>query len=321
MNFSGLVVGLGQIGLGYDHHDRSHSFVASHAKAFHLHPAFSSVDAVDPESSRRQMFSDRYGGTTYSNIRCALEHCKPDVAVVATPTTHHAENFYALLECASLRLILCEKPMTTTLSEAVTMLEAARRKHISVAVNYIRRYDPGIRNSLSRIRSGELGYPLKACVWYRKGIFNNGSHLLNLLLSVLGRVERVQVISKGRLWDGWDPEPDLKVVFQQGEAYFMSGSEDDFSYHQMELVGPVGKVLYDKDDKIFWWGIGAGLSFPDHNVLWQQPEKIVTDMKRYQYNVLQNVADFLDGHAPLFCDGVSGLETLQALDMIQAELL
>ena len=107
MNFSGLVVGLGQIGLGYDHHDRSHNFVASHAKAFHLHPAFNSVDAVDTEMSRRQMFSDRFGGTTYSNIRCALEHCKPDVAVVATPTTHHAENFYALLECSSLRLILC----------------------------------------------------------------------------------------------------------------------------------------------------------------------------------------------------------------------
>ena len=31
--------------------------------------------------------------------------------------------------------------------------------------------------------------------------------------------------------------------------------EEEFSYNQMELVGPKGKVLLDTNGRLFWWGI------------------------------------------------------------------
>ena len=144
--------------------------------------------------------------------------------------------------------------------------------------------------------------------------------MLNMVSSVLGDVLRIMVISQGRKWGGIDPEPDLKIEFKNGEAIFLAGNEEDFSYNQMELVGPKGKVLFDTDGRLFWWGIKKDPKFDNYVFLQKIPHEIPTDMKRYQYNVLQNISDYLSGCSPLFCDGNSGLETMQILNKIQEEL-
>ena len=74
------------------------------------------------------------------------------------------------------------------LSDAETMLESANEKNITVATNYVRRYDPGVQSLTQRLCSGEMGFPLKACVWFGKGIFNNGSHFVNLFVDILGQI-------------------------------------------------------------------------------------------------------------------------------------
>ena len=113
---------------------------------------------------------------------------------------------------------------------------------------------------------------------------------------------------------------DLKIEFENGEAVFLTGNEEEFSYNQMELVGPKGKVLLDTNGRLFWWGIKKDPKFDNYVILQKIPQEIPTDMKRYQYNVLQNISDYLSGCSPLFCDGSSGLETMQILNKIQEEL-
>ncbi len=315
-----MLIGLGQIGMGYDYYDSTEGFVVTHAKALHLHPDFELVGGVDTVSERREMFSEKYGKPSYETVKDALEICNPELAIVATPTREHTSTFRQILKCSSLRLLLCEKPLAETLVEAERMIETSKRRNVSVAVNYIRRYDSGIQSLLGRIKSGELGFPLKICVWYRKGIFNNGSHILNLLTSVLGKIQKVQIISRGGLWDGWDPEPDLRLEFERGEAFYLAGQEKDFSYNQVEIIGPRGKVLYDKDGKIYWWGTEKDKTFLNYTILRETAEGIPTNMKRSQYNVLQNISDFLSGNSKLLCDSKSGLLTMQILNKIQEKL-
>ncbi len=313
-------MGLGQIGMGYDYDHPAPDFIASHAKALQLHPDFELTGGVDLELERRELFSRKYGKPAYEGLGDALQGCEPELAIIATPTREHAGTFNQLLECSSLRLILCEKPLAATLEEAETMLHLAKQQDIQVAVNYVRCYDLGIQTLISRIQSGELGFPLKVCVWYRKGIFNSGSHILNLLTPLLGEVRRVQIISRGRRWDSWDPEPDLRLDFERGETYFLAGREEDFSYSQVEIVGPRGKMLYDKDGGISWWGMEQDPAFPGYTILQRTAEEIPTDMKRYQYNVLQNLGDFLSGHSELLCDSDSGLQTMRILNQIEEAL-
>ena len=44
----------------YDQHLPADDFVLSHARAFHLHPNFELVGAVDPDSILRDLFSKTY---------------------------------------------------------------------------------------------------------------------------------------------------------------------------------------------------------------------------------------------------------------------
>ena len=320
MNIKALVVGLGQIGMGYDYHCSTDDFIATHARALYLHPNFELVGGVDSSLQRREMFSNKYSRPAYESLIAALEKHKPELVVIATPTTKHAEIFWQLIESSSLRLILFEKPIAMELEEAERMLETAKHTNIAIAVNYIRRYDLGIQKLLNRINSGELGFPLKVYVWYRKGIFNNGSHIINMISPLFGDMLNIKIISHGRLWDGWDPEPDLKLDFEKGEVYYFAGHEEDFSYTQVEIIGSKGKVVYDQKGEIYWWTTESDPSFPNYTILSHNAEKILTGMRRFQYNVFQNLSDFLSNNSKLHCDGEAGLQTMQVLNEIQEKL-
>jgi len=43
-------------------------------------------------------------------------------------------------------------------------------------------------------------------------------------------------------------------------------------------------------------------------------EEIPTEMHRYQYNIFQNLADYLVGNGSFVCDGGAGLSTIKVLE-------
>ena len=130
MKYRGLVVGLGKIGMGYDYNDLGKTFIASHTKALQLHPDFLLVGGVDPIPKLREKFTDKYNQKAYKDLSYALEYCKPEMVIVSTPIKIHSHTFEQLLDCSSLKLILCEKPIAGTMDEAKSMLKKAKYKNI-----------------------------------------------------------------------------------------------------------------------------------------------------------------------------------------------
>ena len=315
-----IVIGLGKIGMDYDYDDSSKNFIATHVKSLILHPNFELVGAVDSKPDKRNRFNKKYNISAYERIEDLPKKTKIDLAIIATNTKDHFDSFIKIIESFNPRLILCEKPLSSTIQKSRKMIDLATSANISLAVNYIRQYDPGIRRLINIINDGEIGFPLKSCVWYRKGIYNNGSHMINLVSSIFGRVLDVDIIKHGRVFDGWDPEPDLKIKFDKGEVIFLSGNEEDFSYGQMEIYGPKGKVLLDKDENVFLWRTERDKMIDGYVVLESKPESIQTDMCRYQYNVLENISNFFINKSKIYCEGRSALETMEILNIITKEL-
>ena len=237
--------------MDYDYDDSSGGLIATHVKSLVLHPNFELVGAVDTDSDRRSRFNKKYNISAYERIEDLPKKSKIDLVVIATNTKDHFDSFIKIIENFNPRLILCEKPLSSNIQESRKMIDLAISANISLAVNYIRQYDPGIKRLIDIINDGGLGFPLKSCVWYRKGVYNNGSHMISLISRIFGRALDVDIITRGRMFDGWDPEPDFKIKFDKGEVVFLSGNEEDFSYNQMEIYGPKGKVLLDKDDNAF----------------------------------------------------------------------
>ena len=315
-----IVIGLGKIGMDYDYHDSSKNFIASHVKALMLHPNFELVAAIDSNSDRRNRFNKKYNISAYERIEDLPNKSKIDFVIIATNTKDHFDSFVKIIESLKPYLILCEKPLSPTIQKSRKMIDLAKSANINLAVNYIRQYDPGFRKLINRINAGEIGFPLKSCIWYRKGLYNNASHMINLLSSILGGVLDVDIIKHGRVFDGWDPEPDLKIIFDKGEVILLSGNEEDFSYGQMEIYGPNGKVLLDKDGNLFLWKTTKHKMLDGYVVLESESEPIKTDKDRYQFNVLENISDFFINNSKIYCDSELGLETMEILNLITEKL-
>jgi len=79
----------------------------------------------------------------------------PDAVVIAAENSRHR----ALVERAAGAgvHVLCEKPLATTVEDAVAMREACERAGVVLMVAYPVRFAPAFRDALAQLRSGRLG--------------------------------------------------------------------------------------------------------------------------------------------------------------------
>jgi predicted dehydrogenase len=165
------------------------------------------------------------------------------------------------------------------------------------------------------IRNGTLGEVYKGTVWYSKGMLNNGSHFVDLLTHWLGEVRDVRILSDGRVCNGVDPEPDVRIMFGTTEVYFLSGREERFNVAEIELLGTEGKVSYGRSGrKILHWKRCPDPANPGFTPLTDTPDVVPNDADRFQLHVLDDVATVLDGERPeTASSGETALKTLETV--------
>ena len=316
-----VIIGLGQIGMGYDLDVTDESVIYTHARAVNVHPAFRLVGAVDISLVQRVRFERRYGAPTFDNVESALQALQPDVVVIATSSESHGSILIKVLDTCHPKLVLCEKPLSYKLDEACDMVEMCKKADIDLFVNYMRRADPAVNEIKRRIDNDEIAKPFKINAWYSKGIFNNGSHFLNLLEFWLGDMPSATLINPGRLWDNHDPEPDVKLQFEKGTVVFRSAWEEAFSHCCIELLSQTGCLRYEKGgEAIEWRGVRPDPNFADYQILEEQGETIANGMGIYQWHVYDQISKHLAGKATTLCTGSQALTTLEAIDLIIREI-
>ena len=290
MIYKVLIIGLGQIGVGYDIQLDKENFALTHARAFSRHAGFKLIGGVDLELSKRQRFESAYDLIAYANVRHSIELLKPDIVVISTPTSEHAKTVKEVLAVGNPKAILCEKPLSYKYEEAEEIVRTVAENNCQLFVNYMRIANTGVLEVKRRMQDGSIQGPFKGVVWYSKGLFNNGSHFLNLLEYWLGKVIESHVLNVGRSWEGHDPEPDLLINFEQGAVYFLAVQEENFSHYTIELVAKNGRLRYeDGGEKILWQSIITDPVFQGYQVLDPIGEVIISDYNQVQSQVVDEL--------------------------------
>ncbi len=314
--YKAAVVGLGGIGLGYDYDAADDSRVLTHAAGFHCHPGFELAAGVDDSAAARERFTAKYGRPAFATVGELMAACRPEVVSVAVPTARHREVFEEVMAYGP-RAVLAEKPLGGTLRDAAAITALAKDKGTLLLVNYIRRFEPGVLALKAALAAGCCGEIYKGTVWYSKGLANNGSHFIDLLIFLLGPVTAVRLLSPGTE-PGPDPEPDFRLSFGAVDVYFLAGREACFSVKEIALLGTGGCVNYENG--------GARISvrttvphptFPGYTVLAERGTEIATDFYRYQAHVTEALYRALDGGAPLASTGETALATLAAVEAVR----
>lgn len=321
MTLSVLLLGLGQIGMGYDFEAAAGTLALTHARAFHEHPKFLLAGGVDIDSGKRERFSARYTAPSFADIDSAISALQPDIVVVATPTENHRETVHAVLSRHKPRAILCEKPLAYELEDAETILALCAANGCALYVNYMRNSEPGALEVKQRLSDGRIESPVKGVVWYSKGMFNSASHFLSLLQNWLGEVREVRVDSRGRCWDGVDPEPDFHVSFSRGEVTFLAGKEENFSHYTVELVAVNGRLRYEQAGALILWQQAASDPIcAGYTILDSLEHVIKTAYERSLWHVADQLAGSIQGKHAEICSGEDALRTIKTLNAIRKKL-
>jgi predicted dehydrogenase len=308
-----LIVGLGQIGMGYDRAINGNEFVYTHAKAFSSHPGFDLVCGVDPSDERCRQFSESYGRPAYVSLGEALNRHNFDVAVIAAPTTEHLSVTEDVLESSNPTVILCEKPMGASLEAARRLADICGANDTALYVNYVRRCAPGIVEVKHMIDRGEIKTPVRGVIWYSKGFLHNGSHLLNLAEYWFGEVKSARIFDRGR--DDYAGEPEARLSFENGEMVFMPAREEHFSHNTLEILSPSGR-LFLEHNHLTWRPVGKDTVVPSINCLEQDGKEIPSGLDRYQWYVADQLANALAGSKSSICTGKQALSTYSTIHQI-----
>ncbi|WP_017325518.1 Gfo/Idh/MocA family protein [Synechococcus sp. PCC 7336] len=80
------------------------------------------------------------GWPCYDNLDTAIAAARPNVAIVTVNEAEHHNVLARLGTFETIERVLCEKPLTQTLSEAESLSEVFQHRHLSV--NLVERYSP-----------------------------------------------------------------------------------------------------------------------------------------------------------------------------------
>lgn len=195
-----VLIGLGRIGFGY------------HAPAIAKHAGFNFVGVADPLPERRLEAASIWNVPAFESVDELLRTTRPDLVVVASPTTlHHEHTCAAFAQGAH---VFCDKPVARSVGEFDLMLAAgakAGRRFLAYQPMRLRVELRMLRDLLARDLIGPVHSIKRAYTSYSRradwqafranggGLLNNyAAHQLDEIISLLGPVSIRQVFCQTR---------------------------------------------------------------------------------------------------------------------------
>jgi predicted dehydrogenase len=186
-----LIVGCGRIAGGYNR-SISDAKVLTHALAYHRHPSYELVACVDPDAARRSAFMKAWNVPKgFETLDAALQDSAYDIVSLCSPTGTHLAALERLLDTL-VKAVFAEKPLDGKPEAARAAGAKFRERNIPVAVNFGRRFDSFIRALRDEIAAGKYGKLFSATGFYTGGVLNNGSHMIDLVIFLTGRVPQIR---------------------------------------------------------------------------------------------------------------------------------
>ena len=114
------------------------------------------VAVYSRDQGRAEAFAERHGAmAAYNSLDAILADSRIDGVFIASPNSLHAEQ--AIQAAAVGKHVLCEKPMTTTLEDALEMVRACRDRGVKLGVGFELRHNPGHILARNLVAEGTLG--------------------------------------------------------------------------------------------------------------------------------------------------------------------
>jgi glucose-fructose oxidoreductase len=142
-----------------------HGHVQGFLPALATDPDTKLVAIVEPNTQLAQQYAERFHLAKelfYTDLEQMLNAQHPDAVLVYTTIADHRR----VIEAAARHGVssMVEKPLSTTLQDALAIRQAARAHHVQVLVNYETTWYASNADVLAAVRDGKLGVVRKVIV-------------------------------------------------------------------------------------------------------------------------------------------------------------
>jgi predicted dehydrogenase len=318
--YRAAVIGCGRIGSGQDSPSPGLG-VYSHCEAFHSCTRTDIVAVCDPNTAALEKCKTRWNvPSAFTSVEDLLATSKPEIVSICVPDREHAPVARLVLEAPSTRCVILEKPLATTLQEALEIVEIAERREIPLLVNYTRRYCDSHRQLREFVQGSGLGKLISISGLYTKGIFHNGTHWIDLL-HFLG--EEFQTIHASGAVDFFGEDPTLSFSFQtrSGANGFLQGFPKDVcTVFETEIRGELGRVrILDSGAEFEWWKIVESSDYAGHKVF-QRCNGISGGLANAILHLVDDAISCLEKHTQPICSGRDALRAMKVAAAVKSSL-
>lgn len=240
--YKAAVIGCGRIGVEVQNY-RKEVQPATHAGAYKAHPRIKLSGFADIDEKRLELAGRYFPGVPlFKSAESLLTKINPDIVSIAT----HPDSHLGLVKLAAeykSKAIICEKPIAQTLKEAEEMIKICQDNKSLLFINHQRRFDPLIREWREKVKKGLIGDILQGACYYYNGLFNNGTHFIDLLRFFLGEVGWVQAITNLKTSTPKnDKNVDALIGFKNGARATMQSLSKNYGFINFYFYGTKGRV-------------------------------------------------------------------------------
>jgi len=126
-----------------------------HLKACTQFPYSKPVAVCDTNEQKLKDVSEKFGIKGYTDYEDMIKNADADVIHITTPDFAHKDPVLKSLQHD--KHIIVEKPMATTMIDALAIFEASRASERKFMVNFSNRWNPTHHNTKKAIDNGDLG--------------------------------------------------------------------------------------------------------------------------------------------------------------------
>ncbi len=113
------------------------------------------IGIYDLATERAKSLANQYNVKAFSSLDELIKQDDVEIIAIASPTTTHAP--IALKAIAAGKHVFLEKPMTSTVEEAIQVIDAQKKQKTKVGVGFIERFNPVSQRSRQLVNNNELG--------------------------------------------------------------------------------------------------------------------------------------------------------------------
>jgi predicted dehydrogenase len=282
--------------------------------------------------------SQSYGGIAYDSLQAFLAHKPMDLIMIGSPSGLHAEQGIAAAQHGL--HVLVEKPLDITTARADALINECECAGVKLGVMFQDRVAPDICRIKELVDAGELGKPILVSGnvrWYRPpeyygdsrwrgtwaldgggALMNQGVHTIDLMLWLLGDVERVSAKAVTALHDIEVEDTVVATLeFTNGAIGTLQAATSVYPGYRrrVELTGTNGTIVLEHDRIIT-----ADLLNPVADMILPAPESDNDDSAspdiRGHKRLLEDFLRAIETNSKPRCDGREGRRSVALVQAI-----